>query len=524
VTSEGPASSPSRSVFWIFALLVAAGAVLRLAALELRPLHGDEAVGALLSEQVKETGSFVYEFSNRHGPFQYLLGGAAMALGGESPFWIRLPFALLGCLLPLCLVPMRRQLGQTGWILATGLVTFSSFFVYYSRYAIQEIELAVALALLLGCGASFAAEGRGGSLAGALLAAAWLVTIKETFIIVGGCLAAALVLGAAAGGKRFRSALQAGAQGLARNPLAAALGSAGGLLLVAVCYTDFFRNGAGLGHLVENLRQMVVQGASSADAVALHRHPASFYLSLLVRYEWLVLALALAGAASALRSRRPLTLFLALFSLLTGGVYLALPYKTPWLLLTPLVPLAILAGLGGAALLDSTDRAGWRRLSLPAAAIVALLPLPRTLHLNFVSPADPVSEPLVYHQAGEDQVKLAREILRISSRLPADARPKATICLPYLWPLAWYLKDDPGVVYVKAPVPSSPPASLAEIPMLVTLERADPTFLKIFTGSTSVPGYLLPNHASRTVVLVPPEYVVARFWIRSDLAPASPGR
>src|SRR5437867_1357609 len=94
----------------IFGALLLAGAFLRLADLENRPLHGDEAVGAVVSQGVKDTGSFLYEFSNRHGPFQYILGGAVMALRDDSVFWIRFPHALLGSLLPLALLGFRRRL------------------------------------------------------------------------------------------------------------------------------------------------------------------------------------------------------------------------------------------------------------------------------------------------------------------------------------------------------------------------------------------------------------------------------
>jgi len=512
----------SRTAGWIFAAILAAGVLLRLAALENRPLHGDEAAGASFSRDVARAGSFVYQFSNRHGPFQYFLGGAAMAAGGESPFWIRFPYALAGSLLPLALLPLRRRLTDPGWILSAGLLAFSPFFVYYSRYAIQEIDLAAATALFLGCGAALASGGGGLALAGFFVSGAWMVTVKETFVIVWGCIAGALVLGAVAGGGRFRSAVRTGARNAVRHSPAGAAGLLLGLLLVAGAYSDFFRDASGLGNLARNLLEMLAAGASSAGAAVLHRHPPSFYLSLLLRYEWLTLALFLAGTWSALRSRRPFALFLALYALLSAGIYLALPYKTPWLLLTPLLPMAILGGHGGAALLEIP---GWKQRS-PApilmAAVIGLLPLPRTLILNFVRPADPIAEPIVYHQAGEEHVALAKEIQRILSIAPSEAPCRAVICLPYAWPLAWYLRDQPGVLYERSAIPSGPSESLAGIPVVVTLESGDRGFLQAFTGSPDVPPFSLPTHANRRYVLIPPDYAVARLWIRSDLASAAP--
>ncbi len=514
---------PGRRAAWIFAGLVAAGALLRLADLENRPLHGDEAVGAVLSEQVKQTGSFVYVYSNRHGPFQYLAGGLAMVLGGESDFWIRLPHALLGSLLPLPLLFFRRRLTDPGWILATGALVFSPAFVYYSRYAIQEIDFALATLLFLGCGAAFLENGSRGALVGFFLAAGWMVTIKETFIIVWGCAFMALVLGAVVGGGRFRSALMGGLRSAARRWRVVLLGAAAGMLVFSAAYTDFFRNAEGLVNLARNLMEMVAQGASGADAVVLHTHPASFYLSLLLHYEFLIVALALAGTWFAFRTRRPFALFLALYSLLTLAVHLALRYKTPWLLLTPLLPMAVLAGYGGEELLALLGSRSAFRFPLAAALVLTLLPLPRALLLSFARPADPVAEPLIYHQTGEEQVVLARQIRRVLATLPADLRPKAIISLPYLWPLAWYLKDEQGVFYEHTVVPSGSPESLASVPILVTLESADPKFLKVFTGSAVVPPFSLPDHVSRRYVLVPPDYTVARLWIRRDLVSAASG-
>ncbi|HEV8335422.1 MAG TPA: flippase activity-associated protein Agl23 [Candidatus Polarisedimenticolia bacterium] len=523
VAERRAAPRPARGAPWIFAALLAAGCLLRLADLENRPLHGDEAVGALLSAQFRDSGSLLYESSNRHGPFQYFAGGAALAVGGDSTFWIRFPFALAGCLLPLALLPLRRQLTDPGWILAAGLLIFSPSFVYYSRYAIQEIDFALASALFLACGAACAARARPGVIAGFVLSGALMVTIKETFVVVWGCAAIALALGAAAGGPRFRAAVRQFAAEILRRPRILAGVLFGGVLIVTAAYTDFFRSGAGLKNLLRNLAEMIAVGASGKDAAILHAHPPSFYLALLGRYEWLIVSLALAGAWLALRTGRPLALFLTLDAAALTAVHLALPYKTPWLLLTPLLPMAILGGGAGARLLAALQKAGGARLALPAAALLALLPLPRTLLLNFVHPADPVAEPLVYHQTGEEAMQLVREIRATIPRLEAGSFPQAIVCLPYPWPIAWYLKDEPGVLYQRTALPAEPPESLAALPLLVTLDRADPKFLKVFTGLSRVPAFSLPGHVSRSYVLVPPDYVVARLWVRSDLAAPAPG-
>ena len=505
----------------LFILLLLSGTALRLADLERRPLHGDEAVGASLSSAVSRTGSFVYDSPNRHGPFQYFLGGLLMRWEGESTFWIRFPYALAGSLLILACFGFRRPLGDFGWLLSCALLTFSPMFIYYSRYAVQEIHLLVSTALLLSCGLAFATEGRGIWLFGGLLAAAWMVTIKETFVIVWGCLGAALALGMVLGGKEFRLAVSSAFARLKAHPLAGGAGLFAGSLLVTLAYTDSFRDFYGLQHLAVNLAGMLRHGASTAGAVDLHRHPAGFYFPLLLRFEWLTVALAAVGMWVGLKGRRPRTLLLAIYALLSLGIYFALPYKTPWLILSPLLVLALVAGDGAGQLLSTRSGRAPSGAWLVGACVIPLCLLPQAIQSSFRRPADPALG-LAYHHAGGEQQDLAAEIRATLARVPSYSYPRVIIALPYYWPLAWYLRDEKDVVFETSPVPSLNPQELAMVPVVVTLESADPKFLQAFLHSDSLPAFSLPSHTPHRVVLVPPDYMVGLVWIRNDLAEPRP--
>jgi len=507
----------------LFLLLLAIGAALRLSFLEIRPLHGDEAVGASLASDVARSGSFVYASSNRHGPFQYFAGGWVMRWLGESTFWIRFPYALAGSLLLLACLPLRRPFGEVGWLLSCSLLTFSPTLIYYSRYAVQEIYLLVATALLLSCGLRFAGGGGGAWLFGALLAAGWMVTIKETFIIVWGCLAAAVVLGAMLGGRRFREAW-AGVAGCARQHWIAGLAGAGvSFLLVIAAFSDGFRDASGLGALAINLISMLRHGASTADAVELHRHPATMYLTLLGRYEWLTSIFAVVAVWIGFRDRRPRMLVLAGYAALSLMVYCSLAYKTPWLVSSPLLPGALLAGDGiGLLLVRRFPRASGSVLQAAAAALGLLL-LPQVIQSSFARPADP-SLGLAYHQAGVEQLDLAQEIRQVLVRVPSYSYPRAIISLPYYWPLAWYLRHEKDLIFQSTATPSYPPEELAMVPVVVTLQSADPKFLKAFVSSDALAPYSLATHTGHPVVLIPPDYMVATVWIRNDLVQSIPQR
>ena len=516
MTRSGKPAPGSTLATLLFLGLLAAGAALRLAQLDRRPLHGDEAVGASLSLDVARTGSFLYQSANRHGPFQYFLDGWVMRWKGTSTFWIRFPFALAGSLVVLALLPMRPALGEAGWLFATSLLTFSPFFVYYSRYAVQEILFVLATALTLACGALFARTARGIALFGAVVSAAWMVTLKETFLIVWGCLAAAALAGCLVGGRRFRAALGGAASALGRSWRSGLAGVACGALLIAGFYTDRFQDSSGLTHLAVNLIDLLRHGASTSAAADLHRHPASFYASLLMRYEGLLLAGLVAGTWLALRGRRPLSLLLASYAVLSLAVHFALDYKTPWLLLSPLLGLALLAG---DAWRWAEDRAPGVAPSagLCLAALLPLLVLPATLRTSFRRPADPALG-LAYHHTGFEQLALAADIRRAITAAPANAFPKAVVALPYYWPLAWYLRDEADVVFEPSPIPGQPMEVLASVPILVTLQSADPRFMKAFVPA-GIPDFTLAGHASRPIVLIPPDYLVGRVWTLGAPAP-----
>jgi uncharacterized protein (TIGR03663 family) len=192
-------------------LIVAGGLALRLPRLERRPMHGDEAVHAVKFDGLWQTGEYVYDPEEYHGPALYYatlpivwLGGArTLAETTEATF--RLVPVLFGVGLILLLLLVADGLGRGATLAAGALTALSPVLVFYSRYYIQEMLLAFFAFAVIGCGWRYVQSRR---IVWAVLAGVGVGLMhatKETCIISYGGMLTALVLTVAWAG-RGRSA------------------------------------------------------------------------------------------------------------------------------------------------------------------------------------------------------------------------------------------------------------------------------------------------------------------------------
>ena len=143
--------------------------------------------------------------------------------------------------------------------------------------------------------------------------------------------------------------------------------------------------------------------------------------------------------------------------------------RMPWLILHPLLPLVLLAGIGGAGALAEPAAGSPARLGLARRGCWARsTPFrPRSV-LSFARPADP-RELLVFTQTSTDVPKVRDEILALERRASARFGRPLTIEIDSWggtgWPWGWYLRDVPaGYPDMSAPgfVPSAQVVLVAE--------------------------------------------------------------
>jgi uncharacterized protein (TIGR03663 family) len=482
-----------RGAYLLAMLIVTVGALaLRLPALGNRPFHGDEAVHAFKFLDLWKHGVYRYDPNEFHGPTIYyaalpvvwLRGYRSLADCLESDF--RLPIALFGAAMVLLMLPLADGLGKRAAVIAGILVALSPACVFYSRYYIQETLLAIFTLAAIAFGWRYARDPRARWLVLAGAAAGLMIATKETAIfafVAAGCALLLVPLWARLvdrGPAPPRLAHSPGSVALAFG-LAASVA-----LVVAVLFlSGFFSNHAGpMGWLTGPTDYIRSYGRwmQRAGGASPHIYPWDYYLRILlwtrhgrgpIYSEAFIFTLAVVGAVRALAPRKrvpdrntdtgssgqedaslasrvSLHRFLALYTLLLTLLYSAVPYKTPWCILSFLTGMILLAGLGASALLESARPA-------PARAALGLLLALGCAQLGYQSwwasyraYADP-DNPYVYAQPVHDVAVMGQWVWDVAhySGSGPDMLVKVIWTDDFHWPIAWYLREFDNIAELR---------------------------------------------------------------------------
>lgn len=449
----------------LVAIALVAGLWLRLARLDARPMHHDEANQAIKFGQLLEDGAYRYDPDDHHGPALYYFSLPAAALRGQTTLasldegTLRGVTAVFGAATILLLVLITPGVGRTAAATSASLLALSPAMIFYSRMFIQESLLACfTLAFVIATGRA-ATGGRLRWYVTSGVAAGFAIATKETAIIV---LPAALTACTFA----VWSLRSEPAWNSLRRPSRKNAGLTGlttAVAIAALFYSSFLAEPAGVLDPVRAIATYLDRGLRAES----HAHPWHYYFSLLaysssggLRWsEGLVLVLALAGAATSLRRPDPGRIHRMFWArYLTGCVVIiavvfsALPYKTPWNLLPFHVVAIALAGVGFSALVSvSASRAV--RLALTAGLAIAATQLGWQAWRASITYASDPRNPYVYAQTVPDAVRLAARIRAVAAVHPDGNRMQVSvIASPYeQWPLPWYLRTMPHVGYWTVP-------------------------------------------------------------------------
>nr|HPJ72278.1 PA14 domain-containing protein [bacterium] len=229
-----------------------------------------------------------------------------------------------------------------------------------------------------------------------------------------------------------------------KHPFAAAVAVALFLFLVASYYSSLFTNLKGTtSDLINSLLIWRKTGTKGAG----HEKPWPYFLQLLWRFELPILAFGLGGAVYAFVRRNVFMIFTALWAVLLLLIYSSVPYKTPWLALNFILPLAVLAG----GFFENVYRgcAGKRGALTGIAAgffvVNGAWLAGKSWKVNFVE-YDDDRNMIVYSQTRRDVYDLL-ESLNAYAAGQQGLNTQINIITDEYWPLNWYLHNYEHTAY-----------------------------------------------------------------------------
>ena len=135
-------------VVWAVLALVVVALVLRVLDLGVRAMHHDESLHGTFSWYLAEGRGYRHD-PLMHGPFQFHVIAAFFKLFGDSEVTARLPAALFGTALVATPLLLRRWLGTVGVLATSLLLIVSPSLLYFSRFARNDLFIAMWTVLLI---------------------------------------------------------------------------------------------------------------------------------------------------------------------------------------------------------------------------------------------------------------------------------------------------------------------------------------------------------------------------------------
>jgi uncharacterized protein (TIGR03663 family) len=470
--TPGPAQTGPLSAA-VFALALAIALFLRVWQIELRPLHHDEGVNWVLLRLLDDHGIYVFNPRNYHGPTLYYMALPMLSLFGDTELALRGGPAIAGVATLAVFWSLRRWLGRVGTPAAALLAAVSPGLTFFSRDFIHQTLFGLFTVCVVASVWRYAATRRSWDLVMVGVAAGLLYATKETSVIVA---VALLGAGVAAVGtavprgandretsvNRWRAAL---AELRGAFPTAAHLLLAVGpfVLVILVFYSAFFTRWEGV---IDAARApfLWMRTGISEQTRAWH-----YYLGILVKLELPLILGGVLGGFVALRRRTRFGMFVTAWTVVIGLAHTLIPYKMPWLIVSMLLPLAVLSGLAADAVAATVKARPLRFLATLGFLVMVgssgwiayrvnfvryddalnttgyLTPLGAALHLPAYRSAQYGG--YVFAQTDRDLLNLVDTIDRVSDRWSTGRSTFVYVTSPNLQPLPWYLRGYERVVY-----------------------------------------------------------------------------
>jgi uncharacterized protein (TIGR03663 family) len=460
-----------------FTSAVLAGIWFRFAQLSLKPFHHDEGVNSFFLLALAKQGSSAYRYNpeNYHGPTLYYFALTALRFFGESDFALRFWPCLFGVLTIAILWFWRDKLGSVGLPVAAFLIALSPGLVFFSRYFIHEMMFGwCSLAIVIGAW-KYAESKNFRWMSLLAVATGILLATKETAIITLVVLIIALscaslwdVTRSLLREHRFTPAALVTQLRREWGNVRPSLDHTLSALIIVVFifvffYSSAFTNWPGVVDAFKSILHWTKE-RSRTD----HVHSKLYYLGILLKLEFpLLIGGILAGLVILWRGTR-FWLFAGAWTFGIVTAYSIIPYKTPWLMVSFLVPLAVVSGYAAEQLYRIVAAQAWRILWLGVLFLGLIFSWRLAGVVNFekyddnsnsagyftrlgerfqLTPYVDGQYGYVYAQTDRDFLELVKILKETADQFPTQRETGIYLASPEYWPLPWYLRNYNGVAY-----------------------------------------------------------------------------
>ncbi len=394
----------------LYGIIVVLAIISRFAFLDLRILHHDEGVNYFFANEILESGRFIYDPLNYHGPFYFFALALSFLIFGISEFSLRFPAVIFGILI--VILPLFFNRKEFGRYIVPVFLLISPSLMYYSRYSIHEGAF-VLFSLLSVYFFSLILEKKNLKyLPYFVIALALLFTIKETVVIMLFIIFIISIINY----KRIREIDFKESLNIILVSLFIFI------FIFILLFTSFFFNINGLGDSLRAFSPWIDRGLNEIG----HDKSFYYYSLILLEYELPILLFALIGVIYTFKFRKNVfVLNFSLWMILSFLIYSFIPYKTPWLIINIVAPMCFIACFG---FKNIKFKYKWIFLLISIFYLISVL-----LYVNF---GFPWQEENKYAYVHTDI-----DILRLVDRVNNYEEPQILIVSKEYWPLPFYFHE-----------------------------------------------------------------------------------
>ena len=419
---------------WTPWLIIGLATFLRFFLLGMKPPHFDEGINGWFVDQMLRNGFYKYDPTNYHGPLHFYVLFLSQTLFGRNLWALRLPVVLVSISCVWLTLKFEPFVGRNLSRLAALAMAVSPGFVFYGRYSIHEAWLVLFTMLFFFGLFGLWKFGTANYLWCAGMGLTGMILSKETYILHVGCTMIAVAVCWVSNYFNKLEDSRPATQTWDYVDLAVVIGT--GVALIIFFYSGTFFNWNG----VKGLYQAYLPWFKTGSEGHGHQKPWYYWLRLIARYEWPVLA-GLVLCLFSVRFKNVALRYLAIYSVGTLIAYSIVKYKTPWCIISFIWPFTFI--FGAAVLLVPLT---YKRVVYLVSAILLTGSLGYCVWLNYFR-CTTETEPYVYVQTYNDVYKFTDPLLQLAHSDPRAYQLVGHIIRASPYPLPWMLDDFGRVGY-----------------------------------------------------------------------------